>query len=162
MNLSNHRWQTLAMKLFSKIKAFTLIELMVVVVIGLLLAAIAIPAYKKASSKAKLGEVHTNMGYQLDSWAEKQMTGNNAANVTIGNVGRYLTGVQLQFSTAGSTNKVVGTISGVNSDFNGTTLNYTPSTLTARSISWACTYDGGGNVARIKAITFCTCNANCS
>ncbi len=62
-------------------KGFTLVEIMIVVVIIGLLAAMAIPAFKKVRTDSKNGTLH-NDARQLASAAQQYMLENNLTTVT--------------------------------------------------------------------------------
>jgi type IV pilus assembly protein PilA len=129
-------------------QGFTLIELMIVVAIIGILAAIAIPAYQDYTIRAQVSE-----GLSLASGAKAAVSesfmdrGGMPANNTIAGIaqpatinGKYVTSVTV---AAG----VVGVLYGgtsANSNITGAILNLTPtSAVGAGSVVWACT---GGNI----------------
>ena len=63
-----------------KNKAFTLIELLVVVLIIGILAAIALPQYKKAVEKARAVEARTNLAALINAERIYKMSNGNATN----------------------------------------------------------------------------------
>jgi type IV pilus assembly protein PilA len=76
-------------KFANKIKGFTLIELMIVVAIIGILAAIAIPNFIKYQLRSKTAEARTNMGGIKTSQESFRSTEDNYGNVTTvaGNIG---------------------------------------------------------------------------
>ena len=83
-------------------KGFTLIELMIVVAIIGILAAIAIPAYQDYTTRAKVSEGLTAMGPVKASIAEFYMSTNdmptnaNQAGINVGSLGDYVVGLEYQ------------------------------------------------------------------
>lgn len=65
-----------------KQKAFSLIELMVVIAIVALLAAVAAPAYQQYIAKSKMAEVNGFIGQELISWNQNHAFGTVGATVT--------------------------------------------------------------------------------
>ncbi|WP_343682028.1 pilin [Acinetobacter baylyi] len=123
-------------------KGFTLIELMIVVAIIGILAAIAIPAYQNYIARSQMSEALTLASAQKGAVAEyygdkgawpttnalagiataAQITGNYVDNVAIGNDGVITATMKAN---------------GINSNIEGKTLKLTPTDKTG-SISWAC------------------------
>ncbi len=124
---------------------FTLIELMIVVAIIGILAAIALPAYQDYTIRAQVSEA-MNLGGGLKTpvaevFADRgDMTlidsganGLPAANTV---TGKYTTGVAVTDGV------IVATLgNSANALVAGATLTYTP-TVNAGSISWVCSFSG--------------------
>ena len=130
-----------------KQQGFTLIELMIVVAIIGILAAIAIPAYQDYTIRAQVSE-----GLNLAAGAKAAITeyfqdsggfpGNNAnAGISAANtiVGNYVSGV-----TVGANGVITVAYNGprVNSTIAGDTLQLIPGTNTG-SVDWTCSPGGG-------------------
>lgn len=123
------------------IKGFTLIELMIVIAIIAILAAIAIPAYQNYVIRAQIAEGMVLMdGAKVAVWDYYANDGvlpadNSAAglNAPTSIIGTYVTSLTL-------TNGVVDITYGnkVNQSINGANLIFTP-TANKSSIVWVCT-----------------------
>ncbi|KIP98375.1 MULTISPECIES: pilin [Pseudomonas] len=127
-------------------KGFTLIELMIVVAIIGILAAIAIPQYQNYIARSQFSEAHTLLGGARTAVQEKvdqgqaivASTGN--PNATTNSLGVQLTGkygaVVAPAAAANAANYTLTyTFAGANTNLNAKTVTYT---YTASTGSWAC------------------------
>ncbi len=119
-------------------KGFTLIELMIVVAIIGILAAVALPAYQDYTVRAKVSELILAGSAYKTAIAEKYQADNDSAsagsNITVNVVGKITAGtvsnagvITIQGSTASTS---VGA---------AVTITMTPTYNSAGTISWSCT-----------------------
>src|SRR5438128_11310488 len=124
-------------------QGFTLIELMIVVAIVGILAAIAIPAYTDYIVRAKVSEAVASTGACKTSVAEYIAT-KGAGSLTAANAGCSTTATQ--YALAPAVTPVTGVITvgvlGTNSLMDGNNIVLTP-TIAGNSVTaWTCTTNG--------------------
>jgi type IV pilus assembly protein PilA len=141
-------------------RAFSLVELMVVIAIVALLAAVAIPSYKEYTNRAKMAEVTNTIGRQLDVWAEKHTLGQTSAPITLedplekGLDPGPISEIVLSFVGDGAldTNQVqatiistgAGSLSFLDADV---IVTYTPVLTSPTVVSWGCQYSGTADLS---------------
>ena len=107
-------------------KGFTLIELMIVVAIIGILAAVALPAYQDYTVRAKISEVILAMSACRTSITEVYQTGGtppaaNSWGCESGVASKYVSGL-----VTDQHGKVTATVTGINTDVNGTAVTLVP------------------------------------
>ncbi|MFO1390188.1 MAG: pilin [Cellvibrio sp.] len=120
-------------------KGFTLIELMIVVAIIGILAAVALPAYQDYTARSQVSEA-LSLGGGLESavveyWSNKGTypVSNGQAGVASDVSGKYVSSTKISNGLIVATMKTNGTAKGIG----GATLALSPLT-TAGSVKWTC------------------------
>lgn len=135
----------------NKLKAsgFSLIELMVVIAIVALLAAVAVPSYKDYIGRSRVAEINGLIGNQLNIWAEKDSL-SQGFPATTGAIGSYIASVAM---SSGGVVVTMKTPSGIDALLDGLVLTYAPTTdATSGITTWACTFPTGASDAATAAL----------
>lgn len=146
-------------------KGFSLIELMVVIAIVALLAAVAVPSYITYTNRAKMNEVQSLIARQLDLWTEKNTLGLTTTSVVQTNPSSYISTLTLNFSSTNAcANNSAGCVSVVLNSTNltfltaNTTVLYIP-TVANNIVTWACNWTGTSNLSSYFSGSSCSCRS---
>lgn len=123
-------------------QGFTLIELMIVVAIIGILAAVALPAYQDYTARAKITEVVGFMSAAKAGVAEAYASEGKLVGIDTDKAGvdSKVTSKYLQ-SLAVANGIITATVQGLNNDCDGKTLTLTPTVSAAKTLDWAGTTD---------------------
>ncbi len=137
-------------------KGFTLIELMIVVAIIGILAAVAIPSYQDYIVKAKLSKVSSTVDplkLAIAAYAQEQGSYVAIDNpwTSLGLSGEpNMPGEVADFIVLADTNSITLTLTGIKSGIDGTSITMTPTAITdiTSAIEWPVTCSGTDPVVK--------------
>ena len=122
-------------------QGFTLIELMIVVAIIGILAAIAIPAYQDYTTRAKVSEGINVAGAAKNAVSEyKISTGNWPTKNSMAGIADDIASTYVKSVSINAAGVLAVTFQG-DTNFSGDTILFTPTFLTG-TVQWSCTANG--------------------
>lgn len=119
-------------------KAFSLIELMVVVAIVALLAAIAVPAYSEFIERSRVSDINVVLESSLNEWAVNYSKGSFQTYVKT-NPTEYITSVQFVDSLPAAVTLVIADNDKLPDDLRNLSM-YFNANVSSGVITWTCDY----------------------
>lgn len=154
-----------SMKMMKKAQSgFTLIELMIVVAIIGILAAVAIPQYQDYVTRAKLAKVNAAVDSLKLAQAEYMQNNNGTAATTLNSLGitTVTTTTEVSAVTLDASGNIQATLANIGTPYNGGTITFTPApSETAITWSISCGYTGDTKSNAIMTKVFGPVGATC-
>ncbi|MBF8176272.1 pilin [Herminiimonas contaminans] len=154
-----------SMKMMKKAQSgFTLIELMIVVAIIGILAAVAIPQYQDYVTRAKLAKVNTVVDSIKLAQAEYMQNNNGTPSPSLSSLGIASVALITEVSgvTVNSAGGIETTLANIGSPFDTSTVTFAPQ-VADTGITWtiACSYTKTTKTTALMTKVFGTVGASC-